>query len=90
MHIAKCFKILHKELGSIISKEFLQIDKKKVKTQYMKLTLMHLKKTIKDVSGRGVGSRQTSNVNTEPQSTRREAEAVALGTKLLQWGNVSS
>lgn len=55
----------------------------------MKLTLMHLKKTIKDVSGRWVGSRQTSNVNTEPQSTRREAEAVALRTKLLQWGNVS-
>ena len=55
MPIAKCFKILHKELGSIVSKEFLQINKKMVKTQYMKLTLMHLKKTIKDVFCLGGG-----------------------------------
>lgn len=38
-------------MGSIICKEFLQINKKKVKTQYVKCTLMHPTETREDGFG---------------------------------------
>lgn len=78
----------HKGLGSIICKELLQINKKRIKTQYMKLPLIHPTETREDGFGLGRGARQASNINTEPLCAQREAEVVAL--KTLQPDSVAS
>lgn len=80
--------ITHKGWGSIIYKELLQINKKRIKTQHMKLPLIHPTETREDGFGLGRVARQTSNVNTEPLCAQREADVVTLNT--LQGGDVSS
>lgn len=57
--------ITHKGRGSIIYKELLQINKKRIKTQYMKLPLIHPTECREDGFGLGRRARQTININTK-------------------------
>ena len=74
--------ITDKGLGSIICKEFLQINKKKIKIQYVKLSLMHPQREWL-WSGQGVPDKPTI-VTLSPRAHNGRLKIVTSRAKRLQ------